>query len=353
MPFFALVVWVVAMWLGFVFAFPIVFALTLVATVLGAVWIYFRQAGRVLLPDVTEGHSPVEHPRQDRDPAYRHYLVTQVWRDWWAITRTAFPQIAVSAADAVRAATRALVGDVRGFFLFPIWLAVCAGVLLAALPLAALGLLITGMYALTVAAGMLAWLACVTVLRAVEQIFMLVRRILQACPYPGCYAKITLPVYACPSCGERHRALTPNLNGAVRHACRCGARLPTTIMLGRHRLQAHCPECDRLLPARIGRVRVEPLPFVGGPDAGKTTFMALAVDALLTTESGIRTEFIDQGDELTFHQLKRQLATGHMIKTGTQLPKAVMLDVTLPREGSRILYLFDPSGEHYTGASEV
>ncbi|GAA1005423.1 hypothetical protein Aple_050900 [Acrocarpospora pleiomorpha] len=346
MWFFAVLVWIVLIWV----AFPIAFALTLAATILGAVGIYFRQAGGVLLPDVAEGRSPVERPRQDRDPAYRHYLVTQVWRDWWAITRTALPQIIVTAADAIRGATGALMGEARGLFLFPIWLAIWAGVLLAALPLAALGLLITAVYALTVAAGMLAWLACVTVLRTLEQLFMLVRRILQACPYPGCYAKITLPVYACPSCGERHRALAPNLNGAVRHACRCGARLPTTIMLGRHRLQAHCPDCDRQLPARIGRVRVEPVPFVGGPDAGKTTFMALAVDALLT---GLDTEFVDQGDELTFLQLKRQLATGHMIKTGTQLPKAVMLDVTLPREGSRILYLFDPSGEHYTGASKV
>ncbi|GIH25567.1 hypothetical protein Aph01nite_38770 [Acrocarpospora phusangensis] len=351
MPFLAFVVWVAAMWLGFV-AFPVVFALALAATVLAAAGIYFRQAGRVLLPDVTDGHSPIGLPGQGGDPAYRHYLVTQVWRDWWAITRGAYPKIVITAADAVRATTKALIGDARGVFLFPIWLAVCAGVILAALPLAALGLLITGVYALTVAAGMLAWLACVTVLRAVEQVFTLVRRILQACPYPGCYARITLPAYACPACGERHRALTPNLNGAVRHACRCGARLPTTILLGRHRLQAHCPECDRLLPARIGRVRVEPLPFVGGPDAGKTTFMALAVDALLGA-SGLRAEFVDQGDELTFHQLKRQLADGRMIKTGTQLPKAVMLDVTLPREGSRILYLFDPSGEHYTGASEV
>ncbi|WP_214109470.1 TRAFAC clade GTPase domain-containing protein [Acrocarpospora catenulata] len=356
---FALVAWIVAMWVGFVLVFPVAFTLTLAATTLGAVGLYFREAGRVLLPDLASGGSPVPPPEDGHDPAYRHYLVRQVWRDWRAVGRAALPRIVSTAYAAMSASTRRLVGDVQGFFLFPLWLAVCAGVTLAALPLAALLLLITLVYALTVLTGMLAWLTCVAVLRGVEQSIMLVRRILQACPYPGCYARITLPVYACPACDRRHRALTPNLYGAIRHTCRCGARLPTTIVLGRHRLQAHCPRCDRLLPARIGKVRVEPVPFVGGPDAGKTTFMALAVDALhdSVTGAGGQAQFVDQGDEQTFHRLRRQLAEGRMLKTGTQLPKAVMLDVTVPgarpRDGSRILYLFDPSGEHYTGAGQV
>jgi hypothetical protein len=200
---------------------------------------------------------------------------------------------------------------------------------------------------------------CVLVLRATEQVFLLARRIRQACPHEGCYAPLTLPVYACPSCRARHRRLTPNRYGAARHVCRCGTRLPTTVLLGRYRLQAYCPACERPLPPRIGRARVEPLPFVGGPDAGKTTFMVLAINVLsgAVAAAGGRTRFTVRGDELAFRRLAAELREGRVAKTGTALPTATMLDVSLPgpviRGGDRILYLFDPSGEHYTGASRV
>jgi hypothetical protein len=44
---------------------------------------------------------------------------------------------------------------------------------------------------------------------------------------------------------------------------------------------------------------------------------------------------------------------GHLAKTGPELPLATMVDVELPGRARRILYLFDPAGEHYTGATEV
>jgi hypothetical protein len=44
---------------------------------------------------------------------------------------------------------------------------------------------------------------------------------------------------------------------------------------------------------------------------------------------------------------------GRPAKTGPELPLATMLDVELPGRVRRILYLFDPAGEHYTGATEV
>jgi hypothetical protein len=136
-------------------------------------------------------------------------------------------------------------------------------------------------------------------------------------------------------------------------------RLPTTVPLGRYRLQAYCPGCERPLPQRIGRARVEPLPFVGGPDAGKTAFMVLAINALsgAVAAAGGRARFTVRGDEIAFRRLVAELREGRVAKTGTALPTATMLDVSLPapaiRGGDRILYLFDPSGEHYTGASRV
>ncbi|WP_061294804.1 TRAFAC clade GTPase domain-containing protein [Herbidospora cretacea] len=332
--------WLAAMWALFFFVFPVVFAATVAAAVLGALLAYFVTAGTVLLPD-----RGVRAPPEGAEPAYRHYLVSQVWRDWWAVLDGSVPMIDERVRKLLRFLNKLLLKDQRRIVLFPVWLAVVAGLVVALLPLAAVAVLVTAAYLVTVVTGLLAWLACVGVLRGAEQSVMLLRRILQACPYPGCYARIDRPVYACPTCQAEHRALRPDRNGAFRHVCRCGARLPTTILLGRHHLRALCPRCGRTLPGKIGKVRVEPVPLVGGPDAGKTTFLAVAVDALRES-AGAR--FVDQGDEQTFRRLRHQLAAGTMTKTGPQLPKAVMLDVS-----ARILYLFDPSGEHYTGASQV
>jgi double-GTPase-like protein len=44
---------------------------------------------------------------------------------------------------------------------------------------------------------------------------------------------------------------------------------------------------------------------------------------------------------------------GRLAKTGPELPLATMVDVDLPKAGRRILYLFDPAGEHFTGAAMV
>ncbi|MEV5409276.1 hypothetical protein AB0K60_10635 [Thermopolyspora sp. NPDC052614] len=333
----------------------------MIAAVIAAVGVYFYDAGRVLLPATAAGGSPVTAEQEDpgRDPAYRHYLIRQVWRDWHAVLRAAVPKIVHFAQVMLAAVTRALLLGWQGLFLFPVWLALAGGIVLAAVPLAVVGVVLAAVHLVIVGVGLSAWLLCLLVLRGVEHLFLLTRRILQACPHEGCYARLALPVYACPDCGARHRRLTPNLDGAARHVCRCGARLPTTVPLGRYRLQAYCPDCARPLPHRIGRARVESLPFVGGPDAGKTTFMVLAINAIsgAVEAAGGRASFTVRGDEIAFRRLGSELSAGSVSKTGTALPTATMLDVTLPvpmpRNGNRILYLFDPSGEHYTGASRV
>ncbi|MBX6768542.1 MAG: hypothetical protein IRY90_15545, partial [Actinomadura rubrobrunea] len=237
-----------------------------------------------------------------------------------------------------------------------VWFALCAGIVAAAVPAAALGVVLTVLYALVAAVGLTGWLVCVLVLAAVERGFMVYGRILQTCPHPFCYKKIALPVYECPGCGVRHPRLAPGGAGAFRHVCRCGARLPTTVPLGRFRLAAYCPHCGGRLPERIGRVRVEPLPFVGGPAAGKTTFMCLGIRALHARARALkgRLAFVESRHAEAYAAAIREFARGgRPAKTGPELPLATMVDVDLPGRARRILYLFDPAGEHYTGATEV
>jgi hypothetical protein len=353
--------WLGTMWVGFMFVFPVVFPVSLAVATAGALGYYYVYACRALVPAPAKGLSPVPAPTSARarhaaarDPAYPHYLLAQVWRDWWAISRGIVPTTRRTATAVLTWLTRTLIGGVWGFFTFPLWLAVCAGIVLAAVPAAALGALLTLLYASVVALGLAGWLVCVVVLGSVERVFMAYGRILQTCPHPFCYEKVALPVYECPSCGELHRRLTPNAFGAVRHVCRCGTRLPTTIPLGRFRLTAYCPHCNGRLPERIGRVRVEPLPFVGGPAAGKTTFMFLAIRALHARAGRGNVAFVERGHAQAYAAAVREFERGgRLAKTGPELPLATMVDVELPGAGHRILYLFDPAGEHFTGATLV
>ncbi|WP_067491283.1 TRAFAC clade GTPase domain-containing protein [Actinomadura hibisca] len=354
-----IVVWLAAMWLGFWVLFPVLFPAALLTAAAAAAGLYLLHAARTLVPAARTGPSPVAQP----EVSYRHYLLGQVWRDWWAITVTVVPRVWTTARSALSRLTGTLLlSGPWGFFTFPVWLALCAGIAAAAPPAAVLWVALTLLYGAIAAVGLGVWLVCVLLLAAVERVFMAYGRILQTCPHPFCYERIGLPVYACPSCDVRHPALAPGRAGAFRHVCRCGARLPTTVPLGRFRLTAYCPHCDKQLPERIGRVRVEPLPIVGGPAAGKTTFMVLGIRALHARARGVhgRLAFVEERHAQAYAAMIREFRQGgRPAKTGPELPLATMLDVELPDSGKkgranrRILYLFDPAGEHYTGATEV
>jgi hypothetical protein len=299
----------------------------------------------------TDGPSPVPRPAPGPpDPAYPHYLLSQLWRDTWSVGRRTVNWCLAQARWALTTLTEALLPRPRGFVLFPVWFGLCAGVVLAAVPLGVAAVAF-GVAAVVVAlAGLAGWSVCVAVLGTVERVWMAYRHILIACPHPGCYRRFALPEYACPRCDEHHSRLVPGRLGAFRHVCRCGARLPTTILLGRFRLGAYCPHCHRRLPDRIGRARVEHLPFVGGPAAGKTTLMFLAVRAL---RAGVQAEFVEARDARAYAAAVAELDRGERLaKTGPELPAATMLDLTLPA-AHRILYLFDPAGELHTGATQV
>ncbi|WP_225993618.1 TRAFAC clade GTPase domain-containing protein [Actinomadura rudentiformis] len=346
-------VWVAIMYVGFVVVFPYLFTVTLIGAAIGALGYYYVHAFQTLARIAVDGPSPVSAP----EVSYRHYLLAQVWRDWWAIARKVVPGIWNRALGALTLLTQTfLLGGLWGFFTLPFWLALCAGIVAAAVPAVVLGVALTVLYGVVAAIGLAGWLVCVLVLAAVERLFMAYGRILQTCPHPFCYEKVGLPVYECPGCGARHPRLTPGSGGAFRHVCRCGARLPTTVPLGRFRLAAYCPHCGGRLPERIGRVRVEPLPFVGGPAAGKTTFMFLGIRALHARASAVdgRLAFVEQRHAQAYAGAIREFQRGgQLAKTGPELPLATMVDVELPGRARRILYLFDPAGEHYTGATEV
>jgi hypothetical protein len=348
--------WVGLVWAEFVFVVPFAIPVAVLVATGAGIGRFLVTAWRALTVIRIDGPSPVPRPAADSpDPAYPQYLLDQVWRDTWTLALRTIPWCLAQVRRAVTTLTARMLALPQGLALFPIWLAVCAGVLLATVPLAVAALVFAAVVVSVAGVGLAVWSVCAVVLGAVERLWTAYRRILLACPHPGCYERLALPAYACPNCDARHFRLVPNRLGAFRHVCRCGARLPTTILLGRFRLSAYCPHCGRPLPARIGRARVEPLPFVGGPAAGKTTLMFLAVRALRAgaAAAGGRAEFVEARDARAYAAALAELdGGGRLAKTGPELPAATMLDVTLPA-GHRILYLFDPAGELHTGATRV
>jgi hypothetical protein len=351
---------VVLLWIGLIAAeFVLAVAVIPLAAFAGfclGLGRFFVYAWRSLTSVRADGPSPVPRPEPGPpDPAYPHYLLSQLWRDAWSVGYRTANWCLAQARWALATLTEALLPRPRGFVLFPVWFGLCAGVVLAAVPLAVAALAFGAGATAVALAGLAGWSVCVAVLGAIERVWMAYRHILIACPHPGCYRRFALPEYACPRCAEHHSRLVPGRPGAFRHVCRCGARLPTTILLGRFRLGAYCPHCRRRLPDRIGRARVEHLPFVGGPAAGKTTLMFLAVRALRASAAGAqgRAEFVEARDARAYAGAVAELDRGaRLAKTGPELPAATMLDLTLPTT-HRILYLFDPAGELHTGATQV
>lgn len=331
-------------------------------------WFYLRAVWAVLTDRTRSGIAtpPARQPddRSGPEPAFLAYPIRQIWIDLWQMVRDALASTRDGAKRAIGRARDTVAESRNGWSA----IAITVGILLptsVALAFGAVAGMVAGLAAyagliLATALLMLAlglvwafgWLA----LGAVEGLFRLWRRIRQSCPYAGCYRRISLPTYECPRCGQLHRRIAPNQYGLLRHDCRCGAALPTAIVLGRHRMTALCPRCDRPLPQRVGRVPVVTVPVVGGPAAGKTTFLCLAVSALHTrlTDVGAAVGFAESSQERVFSSGRRQLRGGGVLdKTVQRMPDGVMLDVGIGGRSDRILYLFDPAGESYAAADGV
>lgn len=315
---------------------------------------FVRESWRVLR--VRDHGGPSPDPVPDA-PAYRGYLVGQGWRD---------------AGVLLERTVRGLWGDLGrmhrrfwGWFRdasagaqlvsLPLGISLVSGTVLVVVPVLAGALAMLA--ALT--AGVLSWSVAMLLLAGplglLDLTLRAARRVVVACPHPGCYHRFRRPVYACPvdGCGQRHPALVPGRSGLLRHACRCGAALPTLMVLGRHRLTGYCPRCERPLPRRVGQVRIEHVPVTGGPDAGKTTFLCLAIGALteqITAAGGV-VEYPDERERLRWQDALAALRGGvRLPKTPVELPAAVMLETRPRREPGRILYLFDPAGETFDAA---
>lgn len=207
----------------------------------------------------------------------------------------------------------------------------------------------------TVVFGLLICMVCATLaataltLRALDLLAQWTRRVRMKCPYPGCYQPIALPVYRCSGCSATHRRLRAGRFGVFRRVCSCGARLGTSLLLGRHTIPAYCPHCDLPLPRALGTTRIVHVPIVGGTSSGKTMLMAAMFAGLRSwSDRGqLSVTYATEDDRREVQRIKGQVERdGWVHQTAAQQPRALMLQIVRGRS-RRLLYLYDPMGETF------
>src|SRR4051794_37440828 len=128
--------WVGLVWAEFVFVVPFAIPVAVVVATGAGIGRFLVSAWRALTVIRIDGPSPVPRPAADSpDPAYPQYLLDQVWRDTWTLTLRTIPWCLAQVRSAVTTLTARMLALPQGLALFPIWLALCAGVLLATVPL--------------------------------------------------------------------------------------------------------------------------------------------------------------------------------------------------------------------------
>ena len=291
----------------------------------------------------------------DRDPAYLAYLVRELFLDARNTVQAAWDDVAAAAGKASATAERVLIGDRNDSPLMPALVGLGPGALLGAGFVAA-GLAIAAViFAGTLVVSGAVIVVLLLAVGAAERLLILARGIQVSCPHDGGCRRFGLPAYACADCDERHRRLSPNRYGVLGHVCRCGNRLPTATVLGRYRLVAYCPWCERPLPGRIGTVPIDHIALIGESAYGKSTLMYMLLGSLRNRAGkGGAFAFVNHWD---LDNLDAGLAIlrsgGQLPPTLNRLPHAVMVDVRDTSGPGRILYLFDPAGEVYRKQGSV
>lgn len=133
----------------------------------------------------------------------------------------------------------------------------------------------------------------------IDRIYIMINKIKNACPNPDCQASFLIPTYECPGCGEKHTNLVPSKYGILKRTCLCGTKLPTTFLNGRGQLKAYCPECDTALSGDTAS-RQYAFPVIGGPSVGKTCFINMAIDQMMSDVAPARSwkmSFISDTEE--------------------------------------------------------
>ena len=286
------------------------------------------------------------------EPAFKQYFFHKAWTDYKSIV-----ELGTKASwDLLDGVIQLSYRTERYFFPAANMMVIgsAAGVVTGGALLAVVGLFHLSMViAVCVVAMTLAYLC-----RVLEYGSMLWRKIFMVCPHAGCYRRIALPIYYCPSCSAQHKQLIPGSYGTFRRRCQCGQLLPTLFLLGRNRLPSICPHehCGRPLSTATGVARNLHIPLVGGPTAGKSSLLsAMMFELSQKAQTGqLKLEFPEKKDERLFAVCREAFENGQTVaKTAAYSPTAFMAAIEDGRGKSALVYAYDAAGELYQGAPEL
>lgn len=192
----------------------------------------------------------------------------------------------------------------------------------------------------------------------VTRLLQLWRGIFYTCPSRQC-AYRGLPVYICSKCGQVNEKLWPNLYGLLRHHClKCDQQMPTLDILGRKSLERQCGNKDCRMPLlgrHAGRAPERLVAIVGGPSAGKTNYLLMAVNEIINGGNDkiqIHGEIDDKTQEIKFKHEWKQLASGLPADKTAEVVKAFLLYAKVGRSKYQ-LYLYDAPGEEFESVTKM
>lgn len=180
-----------------------------------------------------------------------------------------------------------------------------------------------------------------------EMLVMKIRAGYAKCPHSGCYEPLPLPIMICPGCLKEHHKLLPGNTGVFYRYCECGKSLPTLFLLGKDALPSRCTKCKQELPDQVFGANIH-LPIYGGPDAGKTSFMAAGVAQLVNGRvADLQTGWLRDRDRINYEQKWQHVLNGGQgpAKTMEMLPNAYLISLQRQQGLAASLYLYDPAGE--------
>jgi len=282
---------------------------------------------------------------RDPEPAFEIYVLGQVFADF---------RHALEHAAGILGATRGQISSWSAKYqkgaTWPVAAGAVVGGYVGTLFAGALGAVCGILVAVVV--GVVAGVSWVLiwVLRAADAVRRRVRRASYECPAD--HERFALPVYVCPACGAEHRRLVPGRWGIFKRECSCKqTALPTTVIGGRQRVPQQCP-AGHPMSGFLGFAENLPIAIVGGPSAGKSTFLAGALVELESPDAGVYIEPLSESRD-AYSRLVDAMHTGEAPEKTVDEQRPALVAEIQGSGRSRALYAYDLAGEVYGAEDKV
>lgn len=192
--------------------------------------------------------------------------------------------------------------------------------------------------------GMSVFYIFFALLWGIDRLYLVLKSISSRCL--NCKRTAIVPVFECPTCGMKHKKLTPGPYGVLKRKCACGAKLPTTLFNGRSKLQASCPYCEVEMAA--SDAHQFGIQLVGGMSAGKTTFLASFWHHYLKATSEVKDLETKRVPEETFDELDYWFDRGLSVSTAETNANMYSVIHRLPEKTPLQFAFYDIAGEAFT-----